>query len=62
MDEYTTGEYITLKEMINMYQAIILDVEFIIENNYSETEAIYYIYQKYKERIYKKKVRKINVL
>ena len=58
MDEYTTGEYITLKEMINMYQAIIIDVEFIIENNYSETEAIYYIYQKYKERIYKKEGKK----
>ena len=51
IDEYTTGEYITLKDMINMYQAIILDAEFIRKNNYSETEAIYYIYQKYKERI-----------
>lgn len=58
MDEFTTGEYITLEEMINMYQTIVLDAEFIRKNNYSEVEAIYYIYQKYKERIYKKEGKK----
>lgn len=53
MDEYTTGEYITLNEMIEMYQNILLDCEIIRKNNFSITETLYFIYSKYKERIYK---------
>lgn len=53
-DEFTTGEYITQEEMIDMYQGILKDIEYIKSNNLSQVEAIYYIYQKYKNRIYKK--------
>ena len=52
-DEYTTGEYITQREMIDMYQNILEDYETIQNNNYSITEALFYIYNKYKNRIYK---------
>ena len=52
-DEYTTGEYITQVEMIDMYQNILEDYETIQNNNYSITEALFYIYNKYKNRIYK---------
>ena len=52
-DEYTTGEYITQREMIDMYQNILEDYETIKNNNYSVTEALFYIYNKYKNRIYK---------
>lgn len=52
-DEYTTGEYITQVEMIGMYQNILEDYETIQNNNYSITEALFYIYNKYKNRIYK---------
>lgn len=51
-DEYTLDEYISLEEMIEMYQTILEDCNTIKNNNYSEAEAIYYIYQKYKNRIY----------
>lgn len=51
-DEFTTGEYIRADEMLRMYQIILEDCRTIKENNYSITEAIYYIYNKYKERIY----------
>lgn len=57
-DEFTTGEYVSLEEMINMYQAILQDCDFISQKNYSEVEAIYYIYLKYKERIYSKEGKK----
>lgn len=50
MDEYTTGEYITLNEMIEMYQNILLDCEIIRKNNFSITETLYFIYSKYKVR------------
>lgn len=53
-DEFTTGEYITLEEMIHMYQTVLYDSETILRNNYSPLEAIYYIYSKYKHRIYQK--------
>lgn len=52
-DEYTTGEYITQVEMIDMYQNILEDYETIQNNKYSITEALFYIYNKYKNRIYK---------
>ena len=52
-NEYTTGEYITKIEMIDMYQNILEDYETIQNNNYSITEALFYIYNKYKNRIYK---------
>lgn len=57
-DEFTTGEYISLNDYINMYQTILLDCEYIKSQNFSEAETLYYIYQKYKERIYKKEQKK----
>ena len=52
-DEYTVGEYLNLKDFINMYQTIFYDCEEITKRNYSPLEALYFVYFKYKERIYK---------
>ena len=43
-DEYTDGEYVPLKDMLRMYQIILNEARAIKENNYSELEALYFIY------------------
>lgn len=52
-DEYTDGEYVPLKDMLRMYQIILNEARAIKENNYSELEALYFIYCNAKKRVYK---------
>ena len=53
-DEYTSGEYLTHKDMIEMYEQILYMSNEIKKKNYSPVEALYFIYSQIKERIYKK--------
>lgn len=52
-DRFNQGTNLTLKEMIKMYDRLLCYTKEIKEKNYSPLEAVFYIYNIVKKRIYK---------
>lgn len=52
-DRFNQGTNLTLKEMIQMYELLLCYTKEIKEKNYSPLEAVFYIYNVVKKRIYK---------